>query len=151
MSIIQGEIQSYEVTPFKEMFRHQLTVNGNKYSVYKKSNAAFASIGTSVTLQITNPTAGTAKILEAGAGAPVTPQSFQQTYYVEQTPVPSYGAPSSTQPAPAKGQADTNILIIRQTCVKAACEFYASQPIDISESTDIIDLARKLENYVLQG
>lgn len=149
MSIIQGEIQSYEVTPFKEMFRHQLTINGIKYSVYKKSNAAFASIGVGITLQITNPAAGTAKVLEAGAGAPVTPQSFQQTYHVEQTPAPSYGAPSSTQVAAVKGPVDTNILIIRQTCVKAACEFYASQPIDTSD--DIIDLARKLENYVLQG
>lgn len=149
MSIVQGEIQSYEVTPFKEMFRHQLTINGTKYSVYKKSNAAFASIGSSVTLQITNPTAGTAKVLEVGAGAPVTPQSFQQTYQVEQTPAPSYGAASTTQFTASKATADKDGLIIRQTCVKAACEFYASQPVDTSD--EIIELARKLEHYVLHG
>lgn len=149
MSIVQGEIQSYEVTPFKEMFRHQLTINGTKYSVYKKSNAAFASTGSSVTLQITNPTAGTAKVLEVGAGAPVTPQSFQQTYQVEQTPAPSYGAASTTQFTTSKGNADKDGLIIRQTCVKAACEFYASQPVDTSD--EIIELARKLEHYVLHG
>ena len=145
MSIVQGEIQNIEVTPFKDMFRHQLTVNGTKYSVYKKSNAPFAAIGASITLQITNPTAGTAKVIEVGGSAPVTQQSFQQPSY---TPQPQYVPSQPTYHAP-EPKADKDVLIIRQTCVKAACEFFASQPVETSD--DIIDLARKLENYVLQG
>lgn len=145
MSIVQGEIQNIEVTPFKDMFRHQLTVNGTKYSVYKKSNAPFAAIGASITLQITNPTAGTAKVIEVGGSAPVAQQSFQQPSY---TPQPQYVPSQPAYHAP-EPKADKDVLIIRQTCVKAACEFFASQPVETSD--DIIDLARKLENYVLQG
>ena len=134
--IVQGQITSIKCVPFKDMFRHEIVINGKTYSVYKKSDSPIAGIGTNVTVQITNETAGTAKVLEVQGGAP--------------TPAPSAVAAQAYQSLPSNGakSMERDTSIIRQTCVKAACELYSHQTVTIDI---VVATAKRLESFVLTG
>lgn len=136
MSFVNGIVEATDCSPFKDMFRHRINVAGIDYFAYKKSQASPAPVGSQVSLQVTNPKANTVKILGAeGNIAPVTNASVSSI-------VPS---PQQAQQAPAQNK---DVLIIRQTCIKAACEYYANRE---SNELSIIQLAQRLESYVTTG
>jgi len=137
MSFINGVVESTDCTPFKDMFRHRIAVNGVDYFAYKKSENSPAPQGSMVSLQVTNPKANTVKILGAeSSNAPVTNQVVSNIVQPQQT----------FQPIQQGGNKDE--LIIRQTCIKCACEFYAASGVDESI---IVQLAQRLEQYVKSG
>lgn len=128
--MIQGVIQAITTEPFKDMFKHEVTVDGIQYNVYKKSNVFPVNIGEAITLEVTNPNAMSAKIVDGKYQAKPAPQMQQQ-------PVPS-------------GPTGKDITIIRQAAFKAACEYLANRSSQDGHE-DIVHLAKRLEQYALTG
>jgi hypothetical protein len=134
--IVQGIVEACKAEAFKDMWRHELTIQGKVYCIYKKSQMAPASVGMAVSLQITNPTAGTAKILEVeGTSTAPAPASVSNQAY--------QSLPSN------KAGADRDTAIIRQTCIKAACELFSNK--EATDVPSIIMAAKRFEQFVLTG
>lgn len=136
--MISGIIQSVNTEPFRDMFRHEVIIDNQKYSVYKKTSAFPHSVGESITLEVTNPKARTAKVVTQG-------QSIQASHVNEAffAPPPVAAPQPSVTPTSNK-----DITIIRQTCVKCASEYFANRQSNVE---DVVDYAKRLESYVLNG
>jgi len=136
--MISGIIQSVNSEPFRDMFRHEVVIDNQKYSVYKKTQNFPHQIGESITLEITNPKARTAKVVSA----------TQQPMSTAQVTSAFFQPPAAAPQPSVTATTNKDVSIIRQTCIKCASEYFANRQ---SVVEDVVDYAKRLEHYVLSG